>query len=226
VEEAWEQKPDVRARAVQAHRYQAFYQAMDSARQPLLTAAGMMPDDPVPWEAMMWVGLGLERPRADKDAVWSEAVRRHPTLFSANLARLLTLSPAWGGTVKEMLEFAREVTARSPEGDPLPALLALAHFEQVAAERTPMTRGGWFSDAVLREIVSAASRWWERGPHPRAVEAHNIFGAAFYLADLRRPARGHLSRTGGRASRLPWTHLGDPGQHFLRACSRLNVPTD
>ena len=60
-------------------------------------------------------------------------------------------------------------------------------------------------------------------PHPRTIEAHNVFGAAFYLAELRRPARGHLARTGGRYSRLPWSHLGDPRQQYLRACGRLNI---
>ncbi|MBB5135197.1 hypothetical protein HNP84_004933 [Thermocatellispora tengchongensis] len=224
VEQAWQLKPDVRARAVQAHRLQSFQQAMDSARRPLLTAASLIPADPVPWEAMMWVALGLDRPRSDKDSVWFEAARRYPTLFPANVARLTTLSPAWGGTAQEMLEFARTQAARAPESDPLPALVPLAHFENAAAGRSPMSRGAWFPEEALREIVAAAGRWWQRGRHPRGIEAHNIFGAAFYTADLRRPARGHLARTGGRGSRLPWSHLGDPAHQYQRACARLNVP--
>ncbi|GLW07940.1 hypothetical protein Misp01_30700 [Microtetraspora sp. NBRC 13810] len=225
VEEAWRLKPDVRARAVQAHRLQAFRQAMDAARQPLLTAASLMPGDPVPWEAMMWVALGLDRPRSDKDSVWFEAARRYRSLFPANVARLVTLSPEWGGTAQEMLGFARAAAARAADTDPLAALVPLAHFEHVAAGRTPMSRGPWFSEEALREIVAAAGRWWQRGAHPRAIEAHNVFGAAFYLADLRRPARGHLARTRGRGSRLAWSHLGDPAQQYVRACARLNVPT-
>ena len=223
IEEAWALKPDVKARAVQAQRLQAFQQAMESARRPLLTAAALAPSDPVPWESMMWFCLGLDRPRQEKDAAWFEAVRRYPTLFPAHVARLMTLSPAWGGSAQEMLKFVREAVSQAPDGDPMPALLPLAHFEQVAAERSPMSRGGWFSDEALREVVSHAGRWLGRGGHPRAVEAHNLFGAAFYLADLRRPARGHLMRTGGRVSRLPWSYLGDPAQQFLRACGRLNV---
>jgi hypothetical protein len=228
VEEAWELKPDVRARAVQAHRLQAFHAAMELARQPLLSAAGLFSADPVPWECMLWLALGLERPRTDKDSVWNECARRWPTLFSAHVARMITLSPGWGGSAQEMLEFARTVTAGAPEGTPLPALIPLAHFENVASERTPMSRAGWFSFDVQREIVSAAAGWTERrlgGAHARSIEAHNAFGAAFYLADLRRPARGHLARTGGRFSRLPWSHLGDPEQQFMRACGRLNVIT-
>ncbi|GIH24531.1 hypothetical protein Aph01nite_28410 [Acrocarpospora phusangensis] len=229
IEEAWEIKPEVKARAVQAHRLEAYHTAMEQARQPLLTAAGLAPGDPVPWESMLWLALGLERPRADKDSVWFECTRRWPTLYSANVARLVTLSPGWGGTAQEMMEFARTTAARAPEGSPLPALLPLAHFENVAAERTPMSRGGWFSFDAQREMVSAAGQWSERRigpPHPRSIEAHNAFGAAFYLADLRRPARGHLIRTGGRYSRVPWSHLGDPESQFQRACGKLNVITN
>ncbi|GAA0965970.1 hypothetical protein GCM10009555_006690 [Acrocarpospora macrocephala] len=229
IEEAWEIKPEVKARAVQAHRLEAYHAAMEQARQPLLTAAGLAPNDPVPWESMLWLALGLERPRADKDSVWFECARRWPTLYSANVARLVTLSPGWGGTAQEMFEFARTTASRAPEGSPLPALLPLAHFENVAAERTPMSRGGWFSFDVQREIVSAAGQWSERRigpPHPRSIEAHNAFGAAFYVADLRRPARGHLVRTSGRYSRVPWAHLGDPESQFQRACGKLNVITN
>lgn len=230
IEEAFEIKPEVKARAVQARRLEAYHSAMESARQPLVTAAGMMPADPVPWESMLWLAVGLERPRSDKDSVWYECARRWPTLYPANVARLITLSPGWGGTATEMLEFARTVVAKAPEGSPLPALIPLAHFENVAAERTPMSRGGWFSFDAQREIVAAAGQWSQRriGPaHPRSIEAHNAFGAAFFLSDLRRPARGHLTRTGGRFSRLPWSHLGgEPENQFQRACGKLNVITN
>ncbi|MEV5407384.1 hypothetical protein AB0K60_00895 [Thermopolyspora sp. NPDC052614] len=225
VEEAWLLRPDVRARSAQAGRQREFHQAMERAREPLRTAARLLPADPVPWESLMWMALGLDAPRAEKDALWAECARRFPTLFPANVARLITLSPGWGGTTGEMFEFARVAVSRAPEGDPLPALVPLAHFER-NAERS----GGrhWFDDEALREIVSAAGSWVERRrmvPHPRAIEAHNLFGAAFYLADLRRPARGHLVRTGGRVSRLPWSHLGEPRQQYLRACGRLNIVT-
>ncbi|MEN3535903.1 hypothetical protein AAH991_12370 [Microbispora sp. ZYX-F-249] len=226
LEEAWELRPDVRARAVQADRLHTYQSAMEQARQPLLTAAALAPGDPVPWEGLMWLAVGLDRPRGDKDAVWYECSRRWPTLYSGAVARLITLSPGWGGTAQEMLAFARSAAAHAPEGSPLPALVPLAHFETVAAGRTPMSRGGWFSFDAQREVVSASAHWSERrlgAAHPRAVEAHNVFGAAFYLSDLRRPARGHLARTGGRFSRLPWSHLGDPGQQYRRACARLNL---
>ncbi|MFC4532041.1 hypothetical protein [Sphaerisporangium dianthi] len=228
VEEAWEIKPDVRARAVQADRLRMFHQAMESARAPLLAAAQFMPADPAPWVSLLWMALALERPREEKDSIWAEAWRRHPSSYAAHVARLVTLSPGWGGTSQEMFDFARAAGAAAPDGDPLWALLPLAYFEHVAGERSGRSRA-WVSYDVQREISAAAGRWHvSRGsrPHPRAVEAHNAFGAAFYLADMRRPARGHLSRTGGRHSDMPWSHLGDPAKEFHKACSRLNVITN
>ncbi|GII00499.1 hypothetical protein [Planobispora takensis] len=223
IEEAWALKPGARARAVQAHRLQAFHRAMDAARRPLLTAAALAPSDPVPWESMMWLTLGLDRPRSDKDAVWFEIARRCPALFPANVARLMTLSPTWGGTAQETLAFARDAVSRAPDGGPMPALLPLAHFECAAAGRSPMSRGAWFTDEALREVVAHAGRWRTAGRHPRSVEAHNLFGAAFYLGGLRRPARRHLAGTGGRVSRLPWSYLGDPARQFERACGKLDL---
>ncbi|MET8160843.1 hypothetical protein ABZT47_31175 [Sphaerisporangium sp. NPDC005289] len=228
VEEAWEIKPDVRARAVQAGRLRTFHQAMESARAPLLAAAQLLPGDPVPWTCLLWMALALESPREEKDSLWAEAWRRHPSLYAAHVVRLMTLSPGWGGTSQEMFEFARGAGRFAPVGDPLWALLPLAHFEHVAGERSGRSRA-WGTFDVQREISAASGRWHDgRGsrPHPRAVEAHNAFGAAFYLAEMRRPARGHLSRTGGRFSDMPWSHLGDPAREFHKACSRLNVITN
>ncbi|MFC4589379.1 hypothetical protein [Sphaerisporangium corydalis] len=227
VEEAWEIKPDVRARAVQADRTRVFHRAMEAARGPLLTAAQLMPADPAPWASLLWLALGMDRPREEKDSIWAESWRRHRTLFASGVARLITLSPGWGGTSQEMFDFARTAARQAPAGDPMAALLPLAYFEHVEGERSGRSRA-WISYEVQREITAAAGQWHEaRGarPHPRAVEAHNAFGAAFYLADMRRPARGHLSRTDGRFSALPWSHLGDPAREFTKACSRLNVIT-
>ncbi|MDH2428247.1 hypothetical protein [Sphaerisporangium sp. TRM90804] len=227
VEEAWTLKPDVRARAVQAGRIRLFHQAMESARGPLLTAARVMPYDPAPWVCLMWLALGLEASRQEKDSLWEEASGRHRGLYAAHAARLVTLSPGWGGTSHEMFDFARATLSWAPSGDPIAALLPLAYFEHIAGEGAGRTRL-WYSYEVQRELTLAAGRWngsRAAQPHPRAVEAHNAFGAAFYLADMRRPARGHLTRTAGRFSVLPWSHLGDPGKEFRRACGRLNVVT-
>jgi hypothetical protein len=239
VEEAWEIRPEPRGRAVQAAAYKAFTKMMQSAREPLMTAAEKMPDDPVPWESMMWVGLALELEPEDKDLLWRQAERRCPTLYGAHVATVLSLSPQWGGMAEGMFDFARLSMSTARKEDPRAALIPLAYFEFFVQERSGIIRGSssWFSDQEIRDVESAARGWFsgvagrDHGggtgrprPHPRTIEAHNLFGAAFHLGDARRPARQHLNRTYGRPSRLPWTYLGgNEVDQYTKACRQLNL---
>lgn len=227
VEEAWAIRPSGRGRSVQSAGYQAFAERMRSARGPLMAAAERRPADPVPWEAMMWLGLGLGLEPADKTALWRHAERRCPSLYGANAARVITLSPQWGGVAEEMFDFARVQMSTAHRDDPRFALIPLAYFEYFARERSGILRGTsrWFSEEEIRDVQSAACGWFEGSrPHPRTVEAHNLFGAAFSLGDVRRPARQHLARTNGRPSTLPWSYLGDDGvAQYTKACKHLNV---
>ncbi|WP_433335677.1 hypothetical protein [Spirillospora sp. CA-294931] len=227
VEEAWRCRPDARARAVQAAAYTSYARTMRSAREPLMRAASMRPDDAVPWEAMLWLALGLDLDREEKDALWDEVWRRCPTLYAAHVARVVHLSPQWGGLPEEMFDFARVSMATAAKEDPRAALLPLAYFEFFVQERSGIIKGtsSWFTAEEIRDVEAAARRWFEGDrPHPRTIEAHNIFGAAFHLADARRPARQHLSRTYGRSSSLPWTYLGtDEVGQYAKACRHLNL---
>jgi hypothetical protein len=226
VEEAWRSRPDARARSVQAADYIAYTKRMRSAREPLMRAAEIFPDDPVPWESMMWLALGLDLDRDDKDALWAQAHRRWPTLYGAHVARVVTLSPQWGGMMEEMFDFARVSMSMASREDPRAALIPLAYFEYFVQERSGIIRGtsSWFSAEECRDVEIAARGWFEgHHPHPRTVEAHNFFGAAFYLADARRPARQHLIRTHGRPSGLPWSYFGDETDQYAKACRHLNL---
>lgn len=227
VEEAWKIRPEIRARSVQAAGFQAFTKTMRSAREPLMTAAEKFPGDPVPWECMLWMGLGLDLDSEDKDLLWKQVQKRWPTLYGAHVARVITLSPQWGGVVEEMFDFARVAMSMAGRADPRAALIPLAYFEYFVQERSSILRGSssWFSAKECRDVEAAARGWFEgQHPHPRTVEAHNLFGAAFYLADARRPARQHLARTAGRPSRLPWTYFGgNEVDSYTKACRHLKV---
>ncbi|WP_019631099.1 hypothetical protein [Actinomadura atramentaria] len=230
VEEAWSIRPDGRARAVQAAGFTAYAKLMRGAREPLLTAAELLPDDPVPWESMLWLALGLDLDREEKDLLWERASARCPTLYGAHVARVVSLSPQWGGDPDEMFDFARVAMGTADRADPRAALVPLAYFEYFVQLRSGIIRGSssWFTPEENRDVAAAARGWFEgHVPHPRTIEAHNVFGAAFHLADARRPARQHLLRTFGRPSALPWTYLGGDAVHqYMKACRHLNVFAD
>lgn len=230
VEEAWGMRPDARARSVQASAYTAYSKKMKAARGPLMRAAEMWPDDPVPWESMLWLALGLDVDREEKDELWEQAYRRYPTLYGSHVARVVSLSPQWGGVPEEMFDFARVAAGTAGQEDPRAALLPLAYFEYFVQERQGIIRGAssWFTTEECRDVEAAARGWFEGHghPHPRTIEAHNIFGAAFHLADARRPARQHLLRTMGRPSSLPWSYLGgNEVSQYIKACRHLNITT-
>jgi hypothetical protein len=175
----------------------------------------------------------------DKDMLWQQAERRCPTLYGAHVARVLSLSPQWGGMAEGMFDFARLSMSMAHKDDPRAALIPLAYFELFVQERSGIIRGSssWFSDQEIREVEFAARGWFSRAPgrsqpedglrpraHPRTIEAHNLFGAAFHLGDARRPARQHLNRTNGRPSRLPWGYLGgNEVDQYTKACRQLNI---
>lgn len=242
IEEAWRIRPTSRGRAAQAADYRAFTKMVQSARASLMAAAERLPGDPVPWESMMWVGLALELEPEQRDEIWQRVQERCPTLYGANAARVITLSPQWGGVAEEMFDFARVAAGTSSREDPRAALIPLAYFEYFAQERSGILRGrsSWFSDDEIREVETAARGWFSGGAghadpadrgvrtggrvHPRTIEAHNLFGAAFHLGDARRPARQHLLRTNGRPSSLPWSYLGgNVVAQYVKACRHLNI---
>lgn len=227
IEEAWRIRPAARSRSQQAGGYQAFTKALHNARAPLKTAAELFGDDPVPWESMQWLALGLDTDTDDKETLWNRASERWPTLYGAHVARVISLSPQWGGVAEEMFDFARVAMSMSSREDPRAALIPLAYFEYFVQERSGLIKGSssWFSAEEIRD-VEAAARGWHEGhrPHPRTLEAHNLFGAAFHLADARRPARNHLLRTQGRPASLPWSYLGgNEVDQYVKACKHLNI---
>ena len=134
----------------------------------------------------------------------SRALR--PTMYPSHWQMLQVLTKDGHGSHEQMFDFARRAAAQSPDGDPIGAMLALAHAEFLVAEghlEVP--------DADLELVRVSADRWVNGGEaalrHPRALEAHQLFGW-FLRAD---PARRyfHLSRTQGRLAYVPWAYLRD-----------------
>ncbi|GAA2078753.1 hypothetical protein [Actinomadura alba] len=57
----------------------------------------------------------------------------------------------------------------------------------------------------------------ERAEHPRTLEAHHLFGAAFYFADDFERARQRLSQTGKTPHEYPWGAFPSPARAFKAA---------
>ncbi|WP_133742774.1 hypothetical protein [Actinorugispora endophytica] len=237
IEEAWRIRGDGWADSVSPDRFKLFHANLLNARDPLLAAAELKPEDPVPWEALQWMALGLELGRDAKDSIWREIGKRVPTLFPAHWGRLQILSEKWGGSHEEMFAFARSSVEAAPHGHPLTAMLPLAHAEYLLCERQPLLERR-FSRAYVRFSVAhydsgtvrelqAASDKWENGmlPHPRDLEAHHLFGAILADCGDDERARRHLAGVGDRVHGVPWEYMGggSAGQEFHGTLERLRL---
>ncbi|MEU1733677.1 hypothetical protein [Streptosporangium sp. NPDC020145] len=218
-------------------RFKMFFATLSGAHEPLMEAARLRPYDPVPWESMIWFALGMQFDRAEEDEIWEETVSRSATLFSAHWARIQALSEKWGGSHEEMFSHAREAAAFAPRGNPLTAMLALAHLEYLRAEERRLVVENkmmaymkfsmrYFSERVVGELKDAERRWTAYATaHPRDFEAHHLFGAVFVReASTHDLAARHLRQVGNRVGRgAPWSYLGDPAEEFAAALRRLRI---
>ncbi|CAL9530579.1 hypothetical protein SUDANB121_04047 [Nocardiopsis dassonvillei] len=208
---------------------------LDDARRALTAAAELRPDDAAPWAALQTVAMGAGADREEKDRLWRETRDRAPHLFAAHMVRVRTLSPARGGTAEEMFAFAGAAADTAPAGDPLPAVLALAHAEFLRSEQKRFTAEGMFGFVVgqamgrlhgeaVTELFGLA-RGWAGGavPHPRDVQAHHLFAWAFHRAGLTEAARWHLSAVGNLYCEIPWGFFGAARPQVARAMEELGV---
>ena len=209
--------------------------ALDDARRALGAAASLRPDDAAPWVALQTAAMGAGADREVKDRLWDEARARAPHLFAAHTGRVRALSPARGGTADEMFAFAGAAADTAPEGDPLPAVLALAHAEFLRTEYKRMKAEGMLDFVVGRamgrldteavsELFEQAGAWARNAaPHPRDVQAHHLFGWAFHRAGMAEAARWHLTAAGNLYCEVPWGFFGDARSRVARAMEELGV---
>ncbi|WP_216630621.1 hypothetical protein [Nocardiopsis coralli] len=209
--------------------------ALHEVRIPLDNAAELRPDDPAPWAALQTVAMGLGADRDEKDRLWREITDRAPALFPAHMTRVRALSPTRGGTTEEMFAAAGASADVAPEGDPLPAVLALAHAEHLRGEEKRLVAEGKSPDIAhlglgrlhgepVQELFDLARSWAEHAvPHVYDVQAHHLFGWAFHRAGMQDPARWHLGAVGRYACDLPWSFFGAPRVEIAGAMAELGV---
>lgn len=212
-----------------------FEAALAEARIPLNGALRTRPDDVAPWVTLQTIAMGLGADRDEKDRLWREISARVPDLLPAHMTRVRTLSATRGGSVEEMFASAGAATDISPEGSPLPSVLALAHAEFLRGEQKRLVAEGKSNHMAhmslgrlhgepAQELFEAARHWAEHAvPHVRDIQAHHLFGWAFHRAGMSDAARWHLNAVGRFTCDLPWSFFGAPRAEAARAMSELGV---
>jgi hypothetical protein len=203
--QAWQFRGRGYASTVEDQALLAFHQILEEADEVGYKALALDPTNPIAGEARLTSGLGLGLP---KDEWWTRfevACKTRPTQYLAHKTMLQAVSQKWHGSHDLMFDFARKVTAAAPIGDPIGAILAIAHAEFLLYSKTLSV-----PPDDLRLVEEAADRWISGGEemmfaHPAAYEAHQLFGWLLKEKVSRRAY--HLSRSRGRMSAIPWTYL-------------------
>lgn len=230
---AWQIRTSARAKDVPRHRWVPFADMVNRADAQNVTALERIPGHPIAATSRLSTGLGSGHLDS---AGWQErfeaATETEPTLFPAHEAMLYALTPKWYGSLEVMFDFARRVAREAPPGDPVTAMLPLAHLYSMDACRFGTHDVAQWLAALkegLAEVHAARERWLAgRSPaeagraHPFGLDANQLFGWAYSIVakDL---AREHFAVGLGRVATMPWSLLGDPAAAYLEMVTSLKV---
>lgn len=237
---AWEVRGSGSGSSVAGSAYRQFVDLLKEADDVLLAATRTALHHPAGAAGRMWTAIGLGMHPGEASHRLAEAGRLRGTLFPAHWAMTTFLCRKWHGTDEQMFTFAQQVAAQAPAGDPVVAMLPLAHAEYLVslAMAPPRAGGGFAADSLTSrarkadlETVLVASRSWVgdgTGPipdHARNVEAHQLFGWYFAVVGGQRDlARWHLERAHRRMNHAPWAYIPpSPVAAFRAAHARLGI---
>ncbi|MEV0185963.1 hypothetical protein AB0I54_42905 [Streptomyces sp. NPDC050625] len=204
---------------------------IDAAVAACYQAANAYLEDPTPWISLISVARlypsGVRR--KEMGQWWDELYQRDPYSLEGHLQVLHYYSARWHGTHGFMYDFARDAAGVAPPGSPLPVLMQYARVEEYRCLLDEARGQQSALVAISRHwnhegAVSDVRRTWERWITSRVdgtvvpgeVQAVNCLTHAACHAGLPDMASGLFSLLGNRATRMPWSSTGDPGDEFIR----------
>jgi hypothetical protein len=219
---AWEVRGGGRASTVTADAARVFHQILEEADEVGYRALELDDGNPIAAVARLTSGRGLGLVNDEWRARFAVARQVRPTLYLAHTQMLQALCAKWYGSAERMFDFARRTAEQAPVGDPVGAVLAIAHVENLLETRRLVVPA---ADLVLAR--HASDRWVAGGEaamaaHPSAPVAHQLFG--WLLRADKERSRFHLSRTMGRIAFLPWSYLEGGEVTFRQMLSDRKVP--
>jgi hypothetical protein len=221
---AWEARGHARASQTSEDRFEAFHDRLLVARDDLTRAAGLLPDDPMPWAAMVTVAMGLGATPEIRWQVFERARALDPWQPDAHIAMARALCGKWGGSDQAMYRFVRDALRDAPDGDPVHATIVTAHWEAALDHGTP---SAYFADPVIAdELRDAAARSIDRRPgerDPWLMRARADFAFGFLLTGDRPRLRAQLEVLDDAICGL-WLRVPQPVEAFRAARRDAGLP--
>ncbi|WP_328725555.1 hypothetical protein [Streptomyces sp. NBC_00259] len=205
---AWHFRGGAWAKDTSREQFAGFHATLARAPQENARAAELNPDDPTPYVAEIWTGLGLGHSHEDMRRIWKEITVRDPHHYGAHYAALQFWCRKWRGSEELATSFAREAAASAPPGSLLTAIPLIAWYEHRDSDakpadfRTPDLVG--MVDAVLVDVAAA------RPDHPNTAEVRHLL--AYFLTRQGRydAALEQFRFVDGYVDALPWRYWTDP----------------
>jgi len=220
VSAAWAARGGARAQYVDADAWPTFFELLNRAEEDLWRATELNPTDPAPWVPLLRTARGLQVPKEELRLRFEQMTRRDPNCFLGHQQFLQGIADKWSGSHEEMFEFARTVSASSPDGSPLHSLVVDAHLERWIDGRPKVQ--DYFWDAPAREFLAAAERsvlsqaFVDDDLHPSGAMARNVFAVGFGVSNQLRAAADQCRLIGDRPDSWPWVYLGKtPAERFV-----------
>ncbi|MGX1316025.1 hypothetical protein RKD24_006144 [Streptomyces calvus] len=185
-------------------------------------AAGLRPDDPLPWVALIGVAR-IERYRQNEvNALWREATGRDSWHREAYLQMLAYLSPEEGGSRALVLDFVDAVRSRIPANAPCAAVELTAAVEQYQGLLAQggvraMTAGQlWGGGQIAAALDQAAALWAKPGFFQHAAAQADLNVLAYALCAAGRAADAHpvFEALQGVVTPWPWDVDGPAVQRY------------
>lgn len=130
IEYAWDARGSGWSATVTDEGRKLFKERLFSARDYLEKAHALNDTDALVPANLITVAMALGSGRNEIEKQFSLAIKADNTEFEAYYKKLVYLMPKWGGSEKEMFEFARKSTANAPANTLISRLVAKAHWEK------------------------------------------------------------------------------------------------
>ncbi|MGW6294053.1 hypothetical protein [Streptomyces sp. NPDC055058] len=212
----WEARTSARAVDVSREQWQVFHERLQLAEQQLFEAAELRPEWVTPWRRLLTSGRGMSLGDTVNETRFEAGLRREPLGLELHTEWLSHLQPRWGGEQGAALAFAREASARAPEGHRLGCLVAMAHIEEwvESDDRECLDR-----PEIQSELAEAARRSILHPDYERRPGWHgdfNIFAMALALSSESIVCRRVFHELDGAYTEWPWTYMARPEKLYAR----------
>lgn len=137
---AWTIRGAGYANTVDKNAWEGFHEKLTGAALDLERSYRLNPNDPNSSASLVWCAVGLGLPQEKVVEYYRNALAAEPWNYYAHWAMLMNLKPKWHGSIDQMMDFARKVSA---ERDAYPSLgfilvNALEELQSIGDEKSVM----------------------------------------------------------------------------------------